>query len=118
MRLHDAFLHRRHLCLAFERLGLNLFELLKRNGFRGLSVGLLRLFLTREFRLRATQQTSPEFLAAAAKSPRFSEADKALLAGFLEKTDLIKFARVQATTQDSEQLLEQARQFVKGGVPA
>lgn len=46
VRLHDAFLHRRHLCLSFERLGLNLFELLKRNGFRGLSVGLLRLFLT------------------------------------------------------------------------
>lgn len=45
VRLHDAFLHRRHLCLAFEQLGINLFELLKRNGFRGLSLGLLRLFL-------------------------------------------------------------------------
>ena len=76
---------------------------------------VLRLFLTREFRLRATQQTSPEFLAAAAASPRFSEADKALLAAFLEKADLIKFARVQAGTQDSEHLLEQARRFVEGG---
>jgi len=45
VRLLDAFLHRRHLCLAFEQLGINLFELLKRNGFRGLSIGLLRLFL-------------------------------------------------------------------------
>jgi hypothetical protein len=45
VRLHDAFVHRGHLCLAFEQLGINLFELLKRNGFRGLSLGLLRLFL-------------------------------------------------------------------------
>ncbi len=45
VRLHDAFLHRNHLCLAFEQLGINLFELLKRNCFRGLSLGLLRLFL-------------------------------------------------------------------------
>ena len=78
----------------------------------------LRLYVTREFRVRATQQTSPEFLAAAAASTRFSEADKALLAAFLEKADLIKFARVQATASDSEQLLEQARRFVEGGGPA
>lgn len=45
VRLHDAFVHKGHLCLAFEQLGINLFELLKRNGFRGLSLGLLRLFL-------------------------------------------------------------------------
>ena len=79
---------------------------------------VLRTFVTREFRVRATNQTSPEFLAAAARSPRFSEADKALCAAFLEKADLIKFARVHATTADSEQLLEQAFRFVEGGVPA
>ena len=76
---------------------------------------VLRLFVTREFHVRATQQTSQEFLAAAAASPRFSEADKMLLMAFLEKADLIKFARVHAATQDSEHLLEQALRFVKGG---
>lgn len=79
---------------------------------------VLRVFVTRAFHVRATQQTSPEFLAAATASRSFSEADKALLAAFLEKADLIKFARVQATAQDSEQLLEQARRFVEGGVHA
>jgi len=79
---------------------------------------VLRTFVTREFRVSATNQTSPEFLAAAARSPRFSEADKALCAAFLEKTDLIKFARFHATAADSEQLLEQACRFVEGGVPA
>ena len=76
---------------------------------------VLRGFVAGEFRVRATQQTSPEFLAAAAASPRFSEADKTLLAAFLDKADLIKFARVHATVSDSEQLLEQARRFVEGG---
>ena len=79
---------------------------------------VLRTFVTREFHVSATNQTSPEFLTAAARSPRFSEADKALLAVFLEKADLIKFARFHATAADSEQLLEQAFRFVEGGVLA
>ena len=45
VRLTDVFLHARHLCLAFEQLGMNLYDLLKRNGFRGISLNLLRLFL-------------------------------------------------------------------------
>lgn len=77
--------------------------------------GVLRTFVVGEFRVAATRQTSPEFLAAAATSPRFSESDKSLLAAFLDKVDLIKFARAQASAADSEQLLEQARRFVKGG---
>lgn len=76
---------------------------------------VLRGYIGGEFRLRAAHQTSPEFLAVAASSPRFSEADKALLAAFLDKADLIKFARVQASVADSKQLLEQARRFVEGG---
>jgi len=78
---------------------------------------VLRLFVSEEFHVRATQQTSPEFLVAAAQSPRFSEADKTLLAAFLEKADLIKFARIHASTADSECLWEEARRFVEGGVP-
>ena len=77
---------------------------------------VLRGYVESAFRVRATQQTSPEFLAAAGASPRFSEAEKALLAAFLEKADLIKFARLAAGSSDSEQLLEQARRFVEGGV--
>ena len=76
---------------------------------------VLRSFVSEAFHVRATQQTSPEFLAAAAASPRFSEADKTLLAAFLEKADLIKFARVAASTADSEQLMEEALRFVEGG---
>ncbi len=34
VRMVDFFLYRKHLCLVFEKLDVNLFELLRRNGFR------------------------------------------------------------------------------------
>lgn len=45
LRLIEAFNHRGHLCLVFELLSVNLYDLMKQNGYRGLSWSLLRLFL-------------------------------------------------------------------------
>jgi hypothetical protein len=75
---------------------------------------VLRWYVSAQYRLRATEQTSPEFLAAAAKSPHFTGGDKMLLADFLEHCDLIKFAHVDATLDDGRALLTQAVRFVKG----
>jgi hypothetical protein len=75
---------------------------------------ILRNFVSAQYALPATQQTSPEFLNAAAASSRFSAADKSLLGEFLDKCDLIKFARVNATREDSAALLDQAVRFVAG----
>lgn len=44
LRLIDTFIHRRHLCLVFELLSVNLYELIKQNQFRGLSTNLVRVF--------------------------------------------------------------------------
>ncbi|CAG8500930.1 6388_t:CDS:2 [Diversispora eburnea] len=44
LRLLDTFIHRRHLCLVFELLSVNLYELIKQNQFRGLSTNLVRVF--------------------------------------------------------------------------
>eukprot|EP00158_Paraphelidium_tribonemae_P007829 Partr_v1_DN28372_c0_g1_i2_m78822 putative dual-specificity tyrosine-(Y)-phosphorylation regulated kinase len=44
--LLDSFFFRRHLCLVFELLSVNLYELIKQNQFRGLSINLVRLFAT------------------------------------------------------------------------
>ncbi|CAG8143124.1 unnamed protein product [Penicillium nalgiovense] len=44
LRLKDTFIHRQHLCLAFELLSVNLYELIKQNQFRGLSTTLVRVF--------------------------------------------------------------------------
>ncbi|ORE03507.1 kinase-like protein [Rhizopus microsporus var. microsporus] len=44
LRLRDTFIHRKHLCLVFELLSVNLYELIKQNHFRGLSTNLVRVF--------------------------------------------------------------------------
>lgn len=44
LRLKDTFIHKQHLCLAFELLSVNLYELIKQNQFRGLSTTLVRVF--------------------------------------------------------------------------
>lgn len=76
---------------------------------------ILRRYVTEQFKLPVTRQTSVEFLAALAKSSPFSEDDRVLLEDFLSRCDLIKFARYEATTADSRLLLEEATRFVKGG---
>ena len=45
VRMLDFFDCRGHLCLVFELLNMNLYELIKRNSFRGLAMNLLRSFL-------------------------------------------------------------------------
>lgn len=40
----DHFTHRGHLCLTFELMSVNLYELIKQNQFRGLSTNLVRVF--------------------------------------------------------------------------
>ena len=76
---------------------------------------ILRRYVTQQYGLPAMRQTSIEFLTAAAKAPSFSADDKSLLEDFLNRCDLIKFAKYEATTSDSELLLDEAIRFVKGG---
>lgn len=76
---------------------------------------ILRRFVTEQFALPVTRQTSVEFLAGLTKASPFSPEEKSLLEDFLGRCDLIKFARYQATTNDSRLLLEEATNFVKGG---
>jgi Domain of unknown function (DUF4381) len=76
---------------------------------------ILRRYVTQQYGLPATRQTSIEFLTAAAKSTGFSADEKSLLEDFLNRCDLIKFARYEASTSDSQLLLEEAIRFVQGG---
>jgi hypothetical protein len=76
---------------------------------------ILRRYVTEQFQLPLTRQTSVEFLEALARTRAFSEDERALLGDFLSRCDLIKFARYEATTADSELLLDEAMRFVKGG---
>ena len=78
---------------------------------------ILRKYVTQQYGLPATRQTSIEFLTALATPKAFgvSGEEKSLLEDFLNRCDLIKFARYEATTSDSELLLGEAIRFVKGG---
>ena len=75
---------------------------------------ILRGYVTEQYQLPVTRQTSVEFLSMLAKSSPFSDDEKSLLEDFLGRCDLIKFARYDATMHDSQLLLEEAKQFVKG----
>jgi hypothetical protein len=76
---------------------------------------ILRTYVTEQYALPVTRQTSVEFLATIAKASPFSEDEKSLLEDFLNRCDLIKFARYDATIEDSRLLLEEATRFVQGG---
>eukprot|EP01119_Soliformovum_irregulare_P012006 TRINITY_DN3081_c0_g1_i1.p1 TRINITY_DN3081_c0_g1~~TRINITY_DN3081_c0_g1_i1.p1 ORF type:complete len:867 (-),score=248.76 TRINITY_DN3081_c0_g1_i1:153-2753(-) len=45
IRLLDYFIFKNHLCMVTELLSLNLFELIKQNSYKGLSLTLIRCFL-------------------------------------------------------------------------
>jgi len=75
---------------------------------------ILRQYVTEQYQLPVTRQTSVEFLNALAASSPFSSDEQSLLSDFLNRCDLIKFARYDATREDSRLLLEEADRFVKG----
>lgn len=76
---------------------------------------ILRRYVTEQYQLPVTRQTSVEFLNALARTSSFSADEKSLLEDFLNRCDLIKFARYDATIEDSRLLLEEASRFVEGG---
>jgi hypothetical protein len=76
---------------------------------------ILRRYVTEQYNLPVTRQTSIEFLNVIKTASPFSEGEKELLKDFLDRCDLIKFARYEASMADSRLLLEEATRFVKGG---
>ena len=76
---------------------------------------ILRRYVTEQYQLPVTRQTSVEFLNALAAASPFSSDEQSLLSDFLNRCDLIKFARYEATREDSRLLLDEADRFLKGG---
>ncbi len=81
----------------------------------GVSVSdALRRYITAEYGLRATTQTSVEFLNAIRAQPVFSTNEKEGLGEVLERTDLLKFARSGANESELLDLLDIAGRLVRG----
>lgn len=77
--------------------------------------GVVRRYFERGYALRATRQTTQEFLTAIAADTRVSSEERDALAQFLTAADAIKFAGIDATASEAEAttrhvstLLEQA----------
>ncbi len=74
---------------------------------------VLREYVRDAHGLSAPTQTSREFLETVRTRQVFGDEGQAALAAFLEKSDLIKFARLHATAGDSAELLDRAESLVR-----
>jgi hypothetical protein len=74
---------------------------------------VVRRYIERTHGIRAPEQTTEEFLAAATRHPRFTPPVLASLRTFLESSDLVKFAGQQATPQLAAGAVDTARGYVE-----
>ncbi|MFZ4396153.1 MAG: hypothetical protein ACOYOU_11070, partial [Kiritimatiellia bacterium] len=74
---------------------------------------VVRRYIERAHRIHAPEQTTQEFLAAAAHHPHFQPASLAQLKEFLESADLIKFAGQEATPLLADEAVSSAKEYVE-----
>jgi hypothetical protein len=72
----------------------------------------LRVYLEERFDLRAPERTTEEFLQELNSASHLDSAQKACLADFLERCDLVKFARFEPTESALRELHESALRLV------
>lgn len=73
---------------------------------------IVRKYLEDRYGLRAPELTTEEFLREARRSGELEERHRALLLGFLEGCDRVKFAAHQPDSEESRSALESARSFL------
>jgi hypothetical protein len=73
---------------------------------------VVRRYIERTHEIRAPEQTTQEFLAAAARHPRFTPEVLARLKEFLESADLIKFAGQEATPRLADDAVANAKEYI------
>jgi hypothetical protein len=78
---------------------------------------IVRRYIERAHGLRAPEQTTEEFLAAAGRDPRFAPATLERLRAFLEAADLVKFAAYRPEPGAVTQAGETARAYIEHDEP-
>ncbi len=73
---------------------------------------IVRIYIEGRFELRAPEQTTEEFIRAAAESSRLDSAHREMVTDFLHQSDMVKFARYRATADMMGSALEAAERFV------
>lgn len=74
---------------------------------------VVRRYIERTHGIRAPEQTTQEFLAAAAANPAFTSDVLAQLRAFLESADLVKFAGQEATSAMTDTATGKARTYIE-----
>ena len=79
---------------------------------------IVRRYLEGRFGLRAPERTTEEFIRDALTSRKLSDTPQNLVAGFLEQSDLVKFARHAPGQPDMRNALDSAALLVHETMPA
>ncbi len=79
--------------------------------FFGLT-GVVRRYYERSYGLRATRQTTEEFLRALTADPRFTDEERTSLSNFLSAADRIKFAGQATTREEADAATTCAREAI------
>ena len=79
--------------------------------------GIIREYIERRFAVRAPEQTTEEFLAAAREHPALGVRYGRLLADFLIAGDLVKFARYRPGTAEIQGAFGAAEAFIDQRIP-
>lgn len=74
--------------------------------------GVVRRYFERACALRATRQTTQEFLAGLSADPRFGQAEREALSAFLAAADRVKFAGVSASAAEASASASAARALI------
>ncbi len=79
---------------------------------------IVRRYLEARFGLRAPERTTEEFIRDALSSKKLSDAHRDLVGGFLEQSDLVKFARHAPGPGDMRNALDSAARLVRETMPS
>lgn len=78
---------------------------------------IVRHYIEDQFSLRAPEQTTEEFLVAMSSGPHIRRDHQILLRDFLQRADMVKFAKFVPAAEETGGAVEAARQFIEQSVP-
>lgn len=78
---------------------------------------IVRHYIEDQFSLRAPEQTTEEFLAAMSRGPQIRRDHQTLLRDFLQRADMVKFAKFVPAADETGSAAEAARRFIEQSVP-
>ena len=79
---------------------------------------IVRKYIENRFNIKATGQTTREFLIASKQNPLLEGNDQQALSAFLISADLVKFARHEPSRDICDKAITQAEQFIAATAPS